>query len=301
MILGASWNVFDGEELLAGSIAHIRNEVDKVIVVYQTMSHYGLEASPYLLQSLQDYKSMKLIDELVEFNPGVVNEKSHNKRHALEANKRNLGNITARKLGCTHHVSLDTDEYYRYTEFEAAKRVVEEGNHDASAVYITTYHRNPTHRLEGLARFYVPFIHKVGIGIRYQTHTPFFVYADPTRGVTGVDNPILIDSNIITMHHFTLTRNFLWRKFVNHNAKVNFIHTYGEDKYIKEKVQAAYDNVPSSKEFQPYEIVPDEFEVLDLVWDFNYRYGISKDESDVGDLLPVKIVIDRENGRTFNA
>ena len=41
MNLGVSYNVFDGEELLEGSIFQIRNEVDYISVVYQSISNFG--------------------------------------------------------------------------------------------------------------------------------------------------------------------------------------------------------------------------------------------------------------------
>ena len=41
MKLGVSYNVFDGEELLESSIKSIRDNVDHISVVYQTISNFG--------------------------------------------------------------------------------------------------------------------------------------------------------------------------------------------------------------------------------------------------------------------
>jgi CRP-like cAMP-binding protein len=63
MKLGISYNLFDGEELLEGSIKQIRQHVDYVSVVYQTISNFGNTCSPELIRLLEKLKSEGLIDE----------------------------------------------------------------------------------------------------------------------------------------------------------------------------------------------------------------------------------------------
>ena len=65
MILGASYNIFDGEELLEGSIKSIRDKVDYVSVVYQNVSNFNNNASENLDVVLKKLKDEKLIDELL--------------------------------------------------------------------------------------------------------------------------------------------------------------------------------------------------------------------------------------------
>ena len=49
MKLGVSYNLFDGEELLEGSIKQIRSEVDYISVVYQEVSNFGESCDKNLL------------------------------------------------------------------------------------------------------------------------------------------------------------------------------------------------------------------------------------------------------------
>ena len=54
MKISASYNVFDGEELLEKSISSIRDSVDFISVVYQTISNFGNNCSPDLEDILHD-------------------------------------------------------------------------------------------------------------------------------------------------------------------------------------------------------------------------------------------------------
>ena len=56
MKVGVSYNLFDGEELLEDSIKSIRNNVDYISVVYQTVSNFGNPCSPNLMPVLEELK-----------------------------------------------------------------------------------------------------------------------------------------------------------------------------------------------------------------------------------------------------
>lgn len=52
MKVGISYNLFDGEELLESSIKSIRDNVDYISVVYQTVSNFGNPCSEDLVTLL---------------------------------------------------------------------------------------------------------------------------------------------------------------------------------------------------------------------------------------------------------
>ena len=106
MKVGVSYNLFDGEELLEGSIKSIRESVDYVSVVYQTISNFGDAANDRLVPLLNKLKEEGLIDELFEFRPNV-----NKGGHFNELNKRNIGIALSQGAGCTHHMSMDSDEF----------------------------------------------------------------------------------------------------------------------------------------------------------------------------------------------
>ena len=102
MRLGVSYNIFDGEELLEGSIKQIRSEVDYISVVYQTISNFGNKCNEELIPLLNRLKSEGLVDELYEYKPKIENGGHYN-----EIVKRNIiqhfhytecGKITAKML-----------------------------------------------------------------------------------------------------------------------------------------------------------------------------------------------------------
>ncbi len=67
--LGVSYNLFDGEDLLEGSIKSIRNHVDYINVVYQNVSNFGNKSETNLEELLKDLKTKGLIDDFVEYKP----------------------------------------------------------------------------------------------------------------------------------------------------------------------------------------------------------------------------------------
>ena len=57
MKLGVSYNIFDGEELLEGSIKQIKDQVDYISVVYQTISNFGNSCNEDLVNFLNKLKN----------------------------------------------------------------------------------------------------------------------------------------------------------------------------------------------------------------------------------------------------
>ena len=69
MKLGACYNVFDGEELLEASILSIRDSVDFIVIVYQTVSNFGYSCDKGLLPLLEGLLRKGLVQELVHYTP----------------------------------------------------------------------------------------------------------------------------------------------------------------------------------------------------------------------------------------
>ena len=63
--LGAAYNVFDGIELLEGSIRSVRPVVSYVVVVFQTVSNFGVPAPKGTAAALRALKEMGVVDELI--------------------------------------------------------------------------------------------------------------------------------------------------------------------------------------------------------------------------------------------
>ncbi len=216
MKLGISYNVFDAEEHLKGSILQIRDCVDFISVIYQQTSNYGDKCNKNLVDLLNSLKSEKLVDEILEYFP-LTNVSPH----VNEVNKRNMGLFVSEKNGCTHHMSMDTDEYYVKSQFENMKKIISDGDYDSSACKMSTYYKEPIYRLDPKEEYYVTLLFKIRPNVSYVFANQFPVLADPTRKMTP-NNFREFSRDEIEMHHMSYVRKDIEKKVKNSSAKVNF-------------------------------------------------------------------------------
>src|SRR5690606_35999536 len=213
MKLAAIYNIFDGIELLKGSMRQLDGHVDIFILVYQTRSNYGEEFHGFLQLDLSDFISpvQKHFYEPSEISePFKKNTGSFNERM-----KRQIGINIARQLGCTHFLHLDCDEYYQ--DFAAAKLEYKSAGKIGSVCRLFTYFKKPTWRTEHTDNYYVPFIHQIlGNTICGVDDYPFYV--DPTRRINQPDVALLEHT---IMHHFSYVRTDIEMKIRNSSARRN--------------------------------------------------------------------------------
>lgn len=209
--IGASYSVWDGEELLEASIKCIRSEVDYINIVWQKISWYGKPCHPDLEKTLEDLKRRGLIDELVFFEPDLEKHPQVN-----EVTKRDLGLQYAKKSGCTHFMTMDTDEFYYTAEFAAAKKYILENDftHTACCMYM---YADASHRYLNRSGFFVPLLYKIGrfSNLSKNSFRKNLWFVDPTKQM-----PYNIFSRFcflhnIDQHHFANLRKDLRKKFEN--------------------------------------------------------------------------------------
>lgn len=200
MKLAAIYNVWDGDELLQGSIDCIDGYVDLIVIVYQDVSNFGEYHHP----NWPKVKSNEF--SIIQYTP-IKNKGKEN-----EIAKRNLGLTEAKAMGCTHFLHLDCDEYYQ--DFGAAKELFIKSGAKGSVCPLHTYFKKPTLRLDKPENYFVPFIHE----LRPDTQAgvkdyPFWV--DPTRRINEknvVELPVF-------MHHYSYVRKDIGRKVRNSTAR----------------------------------------------------------------------------------
>ena len=220
--LGASYNVFDGEELLEGSIKQIRKLVDYVSVVYQTTSNFGNPCNPGLVPLLERLKSEGLVDELFEYVPKV-----NKGGHSNEIQKRNIGLALSQGAGCTHHMSMDSDEYYIPSEFEYLKNRIIDGmyrkiDYDATYCQMQTYYKSWEYSLNPPEEYYVSLIFKIKPDSSYVLGASAPVLVDQTRRMSPTSTPLILKREEIQMHHGSYIRDNIRTKLSNSSASVNF-------------------------------------------------------------------------------
>jgi hypothetical protein len=216
MKIGCSWNVFDGEELLEGSIKQIRSEVDYVSVVYQTISNFGNPCDPNLVPLLNRLKDEGLIDELYEYKP-----KLDKGGHYNEITKRNIGLSLSMGVKCTHHMSLDSDEYYKLEEFKYLKNKMIEGNYDSSYCQMRTYFKEPTFEIRPMNTYYVSLIFKIKENSSYILGLSSPVLVDPTRRMEH-GKPLILERDEIEMYHMSYVRKNIHSKLINSSSNSAF-------------------------------------------------------------------------------
>lgn len=219
MKLAGIWNVFDGLELLEGSIRQIRDHLDCVIVVSQTFSNWG-EKDESVYPFIESLVKSGLVDAHLHYDgvPGLPMNANTPMYH--ETAKRQLGIDYAKREGYTHFIGLDCDEYYDTEQFRLAAQDFGSAGEDASLCNIITYYKKPTLRFESFEDYFVPFIHRL-----YQnTRTGAGNYperVDPTRGVCPFKKRVKLTYQSIAMHHFSWVRRDIEKKIRNSTARRN--------------------------------------------------------------------------------
>lgn len=206
MKLAAIYNVWDGVELLRGSMECLKNDVDLFIIVWQDTSNFGEHYNP--MPEMVDFlKYFNFV--LVKFDP------AGNGGQRNETTKRNVGLQIAKIYNCTHFVHLDTDEYYE--DFAAAKDLYIESGAAGSVCSIYTYFKKPTLRNQNPDGYYVSFIHKLEPFTTGGYYKDYPFYVDRTRQV-NCDNVVALP---VKMHHYSWVRKDIERKARNSSAKFN--------------------------------------------------------------------------------
>lgn len=220
MKIGVSYNLFDGEELLEASINSIRNNVDYISVVYQTVSNFGNPCDEGLVPLLEDLKEQGLVDELYFYDVNLGEHCSTN-----EMTKRNIGLGLSRTNGCTHHMSMDSDEFYTDEQFKHMKKVMVEGDYDSSACKLVTYYKNSGYKLQPNEEWYVSVLFKINertyISTRGEGYSWDILMVDPTRRMDA-GNCKVFTREELEMHHMSHVRKDLRKKYTNSSARINF-------------------------------------------------------------------------------
>lgn len=226
MKLAAIYNVWDGEELLKGSMDCLKGHVDIFIIIWQDVSNYGEAYSP--LQTIAELSTGYGLVCCHKYTPVIQSLGTLN-----ETLKRNIGINIAKEYGCTHFLNIDVDEYYE--DFGSAKKAYEQSGMNGSVCKIFTYFKKPTLRFDTCDTYYVPFIHKLSphtIAGPSMMRYPFYV--DPTRQVNE-DQVVMLD---IYMHHFSWVRKDIDRKAKNSSASRNIKRTTLVDDYYSPSIIA---------------------------------------------------------------
>jgi hypothetical protein len=216
MKLGVSYNVFDGEELLESSIKSIRSEVDYISVVYQTVSNFGNQCSEELVSLLDKLVDEGLVDEIFKYKPNIKWG-----GHRNEITKRNIGLSLSKGNGCTHHMSMDSDEFYIKEQLYNLKVKMEKGGYDSSFCRMRTYFKDPRFEVRPMNEYYVSVIYKISPNNEFVFGKPTPVLVDPTRRMNSI-TPLIMKREDLEMYHMSYVKKNIKSKLENSSSKSAF-------------------------------------------------------------------------------
>ena len=152
---------------------------------------------------------------MIFFEPDLTANPSYN-----EVNKRNVGLRAVRRAGCTHFMTMDTDEFYDTQQFAAAWSDIVKRNLTHTACNIVSY-VTPTLRYRDYESYFVTFICRIDNGEMLRLGTfasgvPCLI--DPTRQIPLKRNSRFCILGGIVMHHMTHVRKDVKRKVLNSSA-----------------------------------------------------------------------------------
>jgi len=258
MKLGVTYIAFSGLELLKPSILNIRPFAHHIAVVWSKTSATGEPIVSYAENLLKDLVDSNLIDDLLEYTPKVVTNPQFMQDNCRT--KREIGRVSCKNAGCTHHLIRDCDEFHDPIQLETVLNSLPAV--DCSLTRIWEYVDNPNTRLKDISGLYVPFLQR--IDLKLAKFRPFPVICDMGRTVENVKTWYIYDAKKIVMHHYTLVRYDeleMKRKYQGHGH----CHRIGSlEQFLK-----------WTKRFKPEEMeqVPDYFGILDY-WNGEFQQWI---------------------------
>jgi hypothetical protein len=216
MKLAVCFTVFNGLELLVKSIEKIYPFADEIILCYQNISNKG-NVCTNVDRVVRTITGIDSKIHMVRFDPYLKISTKENER-----NKHQLMIDYAKDLKCTHFLMMATDHFYMPEEFEKAKRVCLEHDHDVTFTGMFTYYKYPTWQVTPVENYFMPFICKLtqDTQIKYVHSYPCKV--DPSVQVLPCKNWRIFDQSNIMLHHYSMIRTDIRNKFENAAASIRW-------------------------------------------------------------------------------
>ena len=220
MKLGIFYSVYNGTELLNGSIRNILPYVDVVLLHYQTTSNRGNRSNEFEEWHEKNKDTLSDKVQILKYRP-------RNEWDKTKKNERIKYNIAAKHLleqGCTHFMMAACDHYYEPEQFAWAKAQAKDYQVTWSKMY--TYYKYPTWQLTPMENYYMPFIcqltanTKIGYG--------FPVRVDPANGVAPFKTYRQFEPKELILHHYSMIRQDIRNKFVNAASNINWKNKVNE-------------------------------------------------------------------------
>lgn len=255
MRLGVAYNFFNSEEHLLPSLRSVRDTVDYIVIVYQTISNSGEPSSEAARSVVEAALSSKLADVAIEYTPDFDLS-----RQANELQKRKQGLTFCRHAGCSHFLSMDADEFYRQRELEYAKSTIAQRRLSRTTVSSFFHLKRPVYRAFDTTN--VPFICLINLFTRLGVSGYPVPMVDPTRTVSTVPRRHMhFNPENVAMYHMNLVRKNFGSKLRNSSTTdINFLNLV--ERRIEEWTWPEPFDFPNKQQFN-FDLVENEFATYD--------------------------------------
>lgn len=231
MKLALCYTYFDGFEQLLHSLEKMSPHVDTVILSVQRVSNNGNINENFGKEVSFIYRNFPKVI-VIFFNPELsINSKTN------ERLKHNSLIEAARKYGATHFILTACDHVYTPDHIKKGKDFVLKNNCDVTLTKMFTYYKRENWRLEPLESYYMPFIHKLNLNTQISAK-PYNYLTDPSVNVEPRENLHVFDESEIILHHYSMLRTDIKKKFLN---------AAGSDRWKKEDFETYLNEWNSAK------------------------------------------------------
>jgi len=206
MKISAIYTIFNGIELLQGSIDQIKNHVDKVLIIYQDTSNRG-EVNPQVRKQLDRIKCKNL--DFLFFHPDLTKNPKEN-----ELAKHDMALQHVKKQGFTHFILLAADHYYHSHDIVIGKNVVNNMDYDVTLTQMFTYYKKPTWQITPIEEYFMPFICKIHKRTKF-VKNKYEHLTDPSVRINTRERLYAFNQDEIMFHHYSMIRNSIENKLNN--------------------------------------------------------------------------------------
>lgn len=208
MRLAALYTVFNGLELLEGSISQIISEVDLVVISFQEVSNRGKKSEEVRSFVRRFERNPKI--NVIEFIPDLKKDTKQNERDKHFEMIRH-----ASIKGCTHFFLSACDHYYQKSDFKRAKRIYLQNPVDVSLTAMFTYYKRPEWQISPIEEYFMPFICKIHPETVVTQSAVYPVRVDPSVRISPANTFKVFDQSEIMLHHYSMIRVNIEDKFRN--------------------------------------------------------------------------------------
>lgn len=226
--LGLGVVAFEGVEHLQSILYELRLACDYICVCLQQKSYFGKPIKKSDVEEVNRLKSIGLIDCILWYSPKDIllsEDNTITQTRGIEVAKRNyILDFLENKIGCSHSLVIDSDEFYDANDFIRAKEYIDSSD-EIKVTYCeyVNYYRDYRHIMLWPFYCYVPFITESHY--RYSmTNGAFDKPSDPTRRYEMLPGEMyhILPFNMIKMHHFSWIRKNIEDKIDSWSAKKLF-------------------------------------------------------------------------------